>query len=142
MDVVDGVTYGLFTPGDLLNEMQSIDTAMRALANDMLQVSEHVRKSNSSLDNHIKAFSAFWNDWKRFYADKQGWITRAFNSTRDKTLEYRDRLYQFRKRFADMGGKVSYVGLPKRDLFAGTDFKKVGYVALGLAALILLWKLR
>lgn len=111
-----GAAYdgGYFTPGEVLDEMRTIDAMVSNLDRDV--------SIASVPDNFKMQWAAFRDEWRSFFADNKNVISRAMNQTFAKTLEFRDRVEDWRKAFVVEGGKVTTPSLPTFNKARGGEF--------------------
>jgi len=103
---MDADTYQLglsliITPGATLDEMSTVNSLIVALGRE-------VAASQAPTD-FKQVFGEFYQEWKAFYdanaSGVGGWLSRGFGSTYGKTLDYKARLADWRKRFLALGFK-------------------------------------
>lgn len=93
-----------FTPSTVLAEMRTVDNAIASLAKDVF--------ASDVSDEFRSEFETFVTEWQAFYDENKGVLSRILNSTYAKTLEYRDRYEEWRRRFLVEGGSTNSPDLP------------------------------
>lgn len=122
----------LFSPQTVLSEMRAVDGAVNALNSDI--------QASQVADDFKAKWQAFASEWKAFYADNQGVLSRVLNQTYALTLEYRDRVAEWRKQFMVEGGKPSTPALPKSNTSYGKGVPWLGlFIGAGALALGVWW---
>lgn len=134
----------LFSPGTLLDEMNSIDATVKQLDRDV---------AGSQVAPDVKAaWSAFKEEWDKFYSSNTGffgYFSRTLNVTSDKVAEYRRRLDDWRAKFQSSGGQSAAPALgpqagapPSTMTIFGLSLTSVGLIAVGAYAASKLLKRR
>lgn len=121
-----------FSPGYVLAEMNGIEASVQALTRDI---------AASAIDADFKAdFALFAQDWRAFYGAFNkpvvDWLPRAVNSTRDKVLEFKNTVADWRDAFVKRGGKPSPVALRRANTFSIVPYLVGGAIAFGAIYLI------
>lgn len=126
----NGVQLGALinTPGQILNEMDSVDRLVDALGVAVNQQRAKLGKTAA------KQFEAFWNEWKAFYARNKGLGARLWGGTWEQTIAYRDRATQWQERLGKAGAEVTPDRIAPPD--DGATMKIVKYLGIGAAVLI------
>lgn len=98
--------FELFTPGEVLNDLNSVNTEMKILKGDI---------DNMDDDTMQDAFELFFNEWIEFYNTNSkgifGYVGRALNSTYDATWEFKRRLKEWQDRLKTRGIETSSTNL-------------------------------
>lgn len=123
----------LRTPGYVLAEMKTVDSAIGSLARDVIA---------SAVPASFKAdLALFATDWKSFYDDNKsgigGWWARGTSPVYNKVLEYRTLVQQWRDAFVSRGGDPSPVKLPD---VRKHDMKSILIVGGLIAFSVWMWK--
>ena len=87
---------GFFTPGTVLDEMNTLKSQIGILSID-------VRASSVPIGFKV-TYEKFRKEYETFYENNTGWFDRTKNVTYALVLEYKDRLAQFRSAFKRKGG--------------------------------------
>jgi hypothetical protein len=94
--------WAIKTPGVILDEINTTDTAVRALGRD---ISDALREP---LTVPQRAFVTQWGDfvreWTEFVDSHKHWYDRMWRGSYDKAIEFRERVLLWRKRFEEIGG--------------------------------------
>lgn len=95
-----------FTPAMTESEMRIVDGMVNALDRDV---------ATSDVSDRFKLeWAAFRDEWRAYRAENSGLIARSMNQTWVTTLEYRDRVSGWLKRFKEQGGSLSTPEPPAR----------------------------
>lgn len=90
-----------FSPDEVANEQEQVNRLVDSLGVD-------VNAQQAKLPaTTVRGFAQFWNEWKHFYADRSGWLSRHERSTYEKTLQYRDQADAWRKKLAKAGADLA-----------------------------------
>jgi len=133
--------WAVKTPGVILDEIHTTDTAIRGLERDILDTfREPLAGPQRAFVDQWKTFAA---EWKDFVGSHEHWYDRMWRGAYDKAIEFRERVVGWLKRFEELGGKPTSPppvipdddGKPKSD---SGPWKSILLVAgIGAAALIL-----
>jgi hypothetical protein len=133
--------WAIKTPGVILDEINTTDTAVRALGRDISDT------LHEPLSVQQRAFVAQWADfvreWTAFVDGHEHWYQRMWRGSYDKAIEFRERVLGWRKRFEEIGGTPTAPPpvMPPDDGTSGPGsgpWKSILLVAgIGAAALIL-----
>ena len=134
--------WALKTPGVILEEINTTDSAVRGLDRDITDA------FHAPLAGPQRAFvdqwKAFAREWNEFVDSHKNWYDRMWRGSYDKAIEARARVLAWRKQFEALGGKATAPapimpeddGLPHE---SGWSWRSILLVAgIGAGALILL----
>jgi hypothetical protein len=126
----NGVQFGALvnTPGQILNEMDSVDRLVDGLG---VAVNQQRAKLGKTV---VKQFEAFWNEWKAFYVRNKGLGARLWGGTWEQTIGYRDRATQWQERLGKAGAEVTPDRITPPD--DGSTTKILKYIGIGTAVLV------
>ncbi len=133
----NGVQLGALinTPGQILNDMDSVDRLVDGLG---VAVNQQRAKLGKTV---VKQFEAFWNEWKAFYARNKGLGARLWGGTWEQTMAYRDRATQWQERLGKAGAEVTPDNLAPQPDATKSLFMKIGIGVAVLAGLFIAGKL-
>ncbi|MGH9883891.1 MAG: hypothetical protein ACREBE_00060 [bacterium] len=95
--------WAIKTPGVILDEINTTDTAVRALGRD---ISDTFRDPMSVQQRaFVEQWTEFTKEWKEFVDSHEHWYDRMWRGSYDKAIEFRERVLGWRRRFEDLGGK-------------------------------------
>ena len=86
----------IVTPGAMLDELNTVNNGVKQLDADI--------SASKVREAFKKAWADFMVEWKKFYDSKQGFFSRTWGSTMEKTIEYRKRVDEWRAAFNREGG--------------------------------------
>ncbi|MDX2023246.1 MAG: hypothetical protein SF187_23635 [Deltaproteobacteria bacterium] len=86
----------IVTPGAMLDELNTVNNGVKQLDADI--------SASKVREAFKKAWADFTVEWKKFYDSKQGFFSRTWGSTMEKTIEYRKRVDEWRAAFNREGG--------------------------------------
>lgn len=86
----------IVTPGAMLDELNTVNNGVKQLDADI--------SSSKVREAFKKAWRDFTVEWKKFYDSKQGFFSRTWGATMEKTVEYRKRVDEWRAAFGREGG--------------------------------------
>jgi len=133
--------WAVKTPGVILDEISTTDTAVRGLDRDIADAFHEPLSVQQR--GFLDQWKAFAGEWKDFVDSHTHWYDRMWRGSYDKAIEFRERVLGWRKRFEELGGKPTAPppvmppddGKPKPD---SGPWKSILLVAgIGTAALIL-----
>src|SRR5262245_10610812 len=78
----------------------------------------------------MKAFRGFLAEWDAFHAANSGWAARMWGGVHDKTMDFKARVADWRRRFEELGGRPSS---PAPRLPEGIPWSKL-FIAGGIVA--------
>lgn len=88
-------------PGDILDEMKTTHAIIEQLGRDVAGAAVAVPATFRS------GWQAFAAEWRRFYDDHQSWLSRTWYASYEKTLEYRKRAADWRRKLEQLGGQAT-----------------------------------
>lgn len=95
--------WAVKTPGVILDEINTTDTAVNALGRDIADTfHEPLSVQQRAFIDQWKAFTA---EWREFVDSHTHWYDRMWRGSYDKAIEFRERVLGWRKRFEELGGK-------------------------------------
>jgi hypothetical protein len=95
--------WAVKTPGVILDEINTTDTAVRGLDRDVTDTfREPLAPPQRAFVDQWKAFAA---EWKAFAGDHEHWYDRMWRGSYDKAIEFRESVLRWRQRFEARGGK-------------------------------------
>jgi len=95
--------WAIKTPGVILEEINTTDTAVNALGRDIADTfHEPLAAQQRAFVDQWKAFAA---EWKEFVDSHTHWYDRMWRGSYDKAIEFREGVLKWRKRFEELGGK-------------------------------------
>lgn len=128
-DFLSGLSTGFFTPGDVLNEMVTIDNAARVLATDI----NTTKREDEAFKKFSVAYAVFWKEWLDFYSESQAWLNRAKNAVRDKVVLYREQLRAWQAKARALGIAMSSPDLPQeKSGFAAVSWNGLAWITAGV----------
>lgn len=92
--------FDLFGPGNVLADMDSINSAVASLSRDI---------AGAPVKASFKADYALWAaDWRNFYDQNRGsWLSRSLNRTDDQVRNYASTLADWAAQFRAAGGTIT-----------------------------------
>ncbi len=125
------VTYkgGLFLPANVLSEMRAIDRQINGMSDDL-------GRSDGASTAFGRQFNAFRDDWRAFFTENQGLISRSFNTTYDQTLEFKAQADKWRTELIARGVGIVAPALP---LERKTGFKWKRILLFGVFVGAIYW---
>jgi hypothetical protein len=95
--------WAVKTPGVILDEINTTDTAIRGLDRDVADAfREPLATPQRAFVDQWKSFVA---EWRAFVGDHEHWYDRMWRGSYDKAIEFRERVLGWRQRFEALGGK-------------------------------------
>ena len=88
-------------PGDILDEMKTTHAIIEQLGRDVAGAAVAVPATFRS------GWQAFAEEWRRFYDEHQSWWSRTWYASYEKTLEYRKRAADWRRKLEQLGGQTT-----------------------------------
>ena len=120
----------VFTPA-------TVKAEMNLLKSDMDIMNIDIKNSKAPPDFKSK-WDDFYKAYLQFYADNQGWVSRAMNKTFALVQEYQRKMYAWGRKYQTLVGKTSFpVPRPRPATNVGFPWNKA-LVGLGLIAGIFL----
>jgi hypothetical protein len=94
--------WAVKTPGVILDEIHTTDTAVNALGRDIADTFHEPLAVQRAFVDQWKAFTA---EWKEFVDSHTHWYDRMWRGSYDKAIEFRAQVLGWRNRFEQLGGK-------------------------------------
>lgn len=131
-DQIGDAGAGIRTPGYVLAEIQTTDTAVKSLALD-------IAKSTTN-PTYRDAWQKFADEWEAFRAEYGSgigaWLARGTTPIYQKAIDYRRRLKEWQDSFRAAGGAVSQADKPA----TGAESSSAGWLGwlpwIGLGAVL------
>jgi hypothetical protein len=86
----------LFTPSLIKADMAAINNGVDSLARD-------IQEAGLANTRYAEEYARFALEWREFYKNNDGWLSRSLNKTAATVKAYADRLRQWRDKARGMG---------------------------------------
>jgi hypothetical protein len=114
----------VISPSAIKNEIETVESAARQLDGEV--------RAGQVTPEFVKAWDAFWAEWRKFSDGHQRWVDLLFDATYFKALEFRRRVGSWRDAFVKAGGRPLAPGLPGEVL--GFPWERMAMVLGGAVA--------
>lgn len=116
-------------PGNIRDEILTIGTGFKTL-------DAAIQKAKAGLPaDFLSGWAAFLTEWNTFAGNHASWLSNVWYASYTKATEYRSRLEDWRKKFVDLGGKISSPSpgaAPGPAAPSGINWKMLLYVGAGI----------